>query len=154
VKTIPVIGSFLLLQLLLVFFPVNAGARKFPDNNPDGREGDIFRRLKINQDPRFEELVRLHIRRNRQANGIPGYRVEIFFSSEINARQKAQGIKSEFMSTYPGHNAYITFVSPDFKVRVGDFRTRNDALRLMKEIQGRFPKAFVVPDLIEIPRLF
>jgi hypothetical protein len=154
VKTLPVIGSFLLLHLLLVIAPLSVGAWSVPDNNPDDREGDIFSRLKINQDPRFEELVRLHIRRNRQTNGIPGFRVEIFFSSEINARQKAQGIKSEFMSAYPGHNAYITFVSPDFKVRVGDFRTRNDALRLMKEIQGKFPKAFVVPDLIEIPRLF
>jgi hypothetical protein len=154
VKKMPFIGSFLLLQLLLVVSPVTAGGQIFPENKPDGLEGDIFRRLKINQDPRFEELVRLHIRRNRQANGIPGYRVEIFFSSEINARQKAQSIKSEFMAAYPGYNAYITFVSPDFKVRVGDFRSRNDAIRLMKEIQGRFPKAFVVPDLIEIPRLF
>ncbi len=154
VKTISVISSLLLLQLLLVVSPFTSGARTFPECNPDGREGDIFRRLKINQDPRFEELVRYHVRRNRQTSGIPGYRVEVFFSSEINARQRAQGIKSEFMSAYPGYNAYITFVSPDFKVRVGDFRTRNDALRLMKEIQGRFPKAFVVPDLIEIPRLF
>ncbi len=81
-----------------------------------------------------------------------GYRVEIFFSSDLNARQRAQQIKGEFLSSFPETNVYITYLSPDFKVRVGDFRTRNDALKLMKEIQGRFPKAFVVPDLIEIPK--
>jgi hypothetical protein len=80
--------------------------------------------------------------------------VEIFFSSELNARQKAQNIKNEFLSSYSGYSAYISYISPDFKVRVGDFRTKNEALKLMKEIQGQFPKAFVVPDVIELPKLF
>ncbi len=115
---------------------------------------DIFRKLDIDQDPRLVELIRLHIRRNQQGGKMEGFRVEIFFSSALNARQNAQNIKSEFLSAYPDVNVYITYVSPDFKVRVGDFRTRNEALKLMKEIQYKFPKAFVVPDLIELPKSF
>lgn len=144
----------ILLQLLLVLpaamaqFPAQAGGA------PQGEPVDLFQRLDIKQDPRFEELVKLHIKRNQQTSGVPGYRVEIFFSSEINARQKAQNIKGEFLSSFPDYNVYITFVSPDFKVRVGDFRTKNDALRLMKEIRGQFPRAFVVPDMVEFPKLF
>ncbi len=115
---------------------------------------DIFRKLDIPQDPRLVELIRLHIRRNQQGGKMEGFRVEIFFSSALNARQKAQSIKNEFLSAYPDVNVYISYVSPDFKVRVGDFRTRNEALKLMKEVQGRFPKAFVVPDLIELPKLY
>lgn len=115
---------------------------------------DIFSRLGNDQDPRLEELVKLHIRRNQQGGKMQGFRVEIFFSSDLNARQRAQQIRGEFLGSYPDVNVYITFVSPDFKVRVGDFRTRNEALKLMNEIQGRFPKAFVVPDLIEIPRMY
>ncbi len=115
---------------------------------------DIFTRLGHDQDRRLEDLVRLHIRRNQQGGKMQGYRVEIFFSSDLNARQKAQQIKGEFLASYPDINVYITYVSPDFKVRVGDFRTRNEALKLMNEIQGRFSKAFVVPDLIEIPKSY
>jgi hypothetical protein len=146
--------SLILIQLLLVFQPAIAQTTYHDNISPQRQTTDIFQKLNINQDPRFEELVKLHIRKNQQINGIQGFRVEIFFSSEINARLKAQNIKNEFLSAYPDYNVYISFVSPDFKVKVGDFRTKNDALRLMKEIRGQFPKAFVVPDLIEFPKLF
>jgi hypothetical protein len=119
-----------------------------------GSQPDIFRKLNINQDPRMEELVKLHIRKSQHGGKIPGFRVEIFFSSEMNARQKAQSMKGEFLAAYPDINVYVTYVSPDFKVRVGDFKTRNEALKLMNEIQNQFPKAFVVPDIIELPKLF
>jgi SPOR domain len=115
---------------------------------------DIFQKLKLEQDPRLVELVHLHIRRNQEGGMVQGFRVEIFFSSDLNARQKAQNIKNEFLSSYSGYNVYISWTSPDFKVRVGDFRTKNEALKLMKDIQGQFPKAFVVPDVIELPKLF
>ena len=118
------------------------------------RTQDIFQKLKLEQDPRLVELVHLHIRRNQEGGLVQGFRVEIFFSSELNARQKAQSMKNEFLSSHSGYNAYISYVSPDFKVRVGDFRTKNEALKFMKEIQGQFPKAFVVPDMIELPKLF
>lgn len=146
---------FLIVMQLLLVFPAAMAQVSAPSGGISaGASDDIFQRLNLKQDPRFEELVKLHIKRNQQSSGIPGFRVEIFFSSEINARQKAQNIKNEFLSAFPNYNVYITFVSPDFKVRVGDFRTKNDALRLVKEICGQFPKAFVVPDLIEFPKLF
>jgi hypothetical protein len=124
------------------------------DNTISSQTQDIFQKLKLEQDPRLVELVHLHIRRNQQGGLVQGFRVEIFFSSDLNARQKAQNIKNEFLSSFQGYNVYISYVSPDFKVRVGDFRTKNEALKLMKEIQGQFPKAFVVPDVIELPKLF
>ncbi len=143
--------------LILFFFLLITGpgfsqisARE--ENSSRSQSSDIF--VRNNQDPKLTELVKLHIRRNQQGGKTQGFRVEIFFSSEMNAKQKAQSIKSEFLASYPDINVYITYVSPDFKVRVGDFRTKNDALKLMNEIQHRFPKAFVVPDLIELPRLF
>jgi hypothetical protein len=115
---------------------------------------DIFQKINIKQDSDLIDLVNLNIRRNQQGGFIQGFRIEIFFSSELNARQKAQNIKSEFLSAYPDFNVYITWNSPDFKVRVGNFRTKNEALKVMNEIKGQFPKAFVVPDLIELPKLY
>lgn len=141
----------ILFTFLLLAGPGNAQTVS-SETTSYSQSSDIFRRN--DQDPRLSELVRLHVRRNQQGGKMQGFRVEIFFSSELNARQKAQHIKSEFLSSYPDINVYINYVSPDFKVRVGDFRTKNEALKLMNEIQYRFPKAFVVPDLIELPRLF
>lgn len=149
------------MKRLLLFLPLllflQAGYTQNPNttqNEANYQTPDIFQKLNLEQDPNLVELVRLHIRRNMEGGMVQGFRVEIFFSSELNARQKAQNIKNEFLASFPGYNVYISYVSPDFKVRVGDFRTKNEALKLMKEIQGQFPKAFVVPDTIELPKLF
>jgi len=115
---------------------------------------DIFAKIDSKQDPDLVEMVNLHIRKNQQGGNMPGFRVEIFFSSELNARQKAQNVKSEFLAAFPDYNVYISYISPDFKVRVGNFRTRNEALKAVNVFKGQFPKAFVVPDQIELPKLY
>jgi hypothetical protein len=114
---------------------------------------EIFRQLDLNQDARLERLVEMHIRKNESSGGINGFRVEIFFSSALDARKKALDTKASFMNAYPNIEVYVIYVSPDFKVRVGNFRTRNEALALMKQVQELFPKAFIVPDIIEFPGL-
>ncbi len=118
----------------------------------DNRPG-IFQKLGIEQDPELIRLVELHIRKNESIKGMNGFRVEIFFSSALDARQKALQTKATFLRDYPDMNVYVIYVSPDFKVRVGDFRTKNEALALMKLVQNQFPKAFIVPDIIEFPNL-
>ena len=95
----------------------------------------------------------MHIRKNESTRGINGFRVEIFFSSALDARQRALQTKAAFLKDYPDINAYDIYVSPDWKVRVGDFRTKSEALSMIKKIQDRFPKAFLVPDLINYPNL-
>jgi hypothetical protein len=118
----------------------------------DTRPG-IFEKLGNEQDPELIRLIELHIRKNESIKGMNGFRVEIFFSSALDARQKALQTKAVFLRDYPDMNVYVIYVSPDFKVRVGDFRTKNEALALMKLVQNQFPKAFIVPDIIEFPNL-
>jgi hypothetical protein len=114
---------------------------------------EILQQQGVSQDPQIERLVGLHIQKNEATKGIQGFRVEIFFSSALDARQKALTTKAAFLRDYPEVNVYVIYISPDFKVRVGDFRTKNEALALMKKVQDRFPKAFIVPDIIEFPIL-
>lgn len=123
------------------------------DSWPENTRPEIFLKLGISQDPQMENLVGMHIRKNEAHRGISGFRVEIFFSSALDARQRALNTKASFMKDYPGIPVYVIYLSPDFKVRVGDFRSKNEALALMKMIQARFPKAFIVPDTIEYPSL-
>ncbi len=107
--------------------------------------------LDINQDPRLQQMVESHINKNISVNGMPGFRVEVFFKSGASAREEATRVKSEILSAYPDINVYIKFNSPDFKVRAGDFRTKNEALKFMKQLEGRY-KSFIVPDIIEFPK--
>lgn len=145
--------------IILLFLVSIAGAIFSQPVIPDrpwlqGDKPEIFQKLEISHDPQIERLVGLHIRKNEASKGIQGFRVEIFFSSALDARQKALNTKAAFLKDYPEVNVYVIYLSPDFKVRVGDFRTKNEALALMKKIQDRFPKAFIVPDIIEFPILY
>ena len=114
---------------------------------------DIISTIDIRQDIRLERMLEWHIKNNKKLDGIDGYRVEIFFSSAMNARERALEIKKEFLSSYPDHNVHILFSAPNFKVRVGDFRTKNEALKLYKKIQKDYPGAFIVPDIIDFQML-
>jgi hypothetical protein len=47
--------------------------------------------------------------------------------------------------------AYRTYTNPYFKVTVGDFRTKSEAMELLSRIRSEFPSAFVVKENIEYP---
>jgi len=112
-------------------------------------KGDI----RIIADPRIEKLVQKHIHINETKEGIPGYRIQIFFDSGTNSRLKAQVICNDFRAKYADHVAYLTFISPNYKVRIGDFRRRLDAVRFLQLVQLDYPNAYVVSDLINFPRI-
>ena len=113
----------------------------------------ILEDLDVNRDARLDKMLKWHIEKNQQMEGMDGYRVEIFFSSKMDAREQARKIKADFLSVYPDHAVHIKFVAPNFRVRAGDFRTKNEALKLYKSIQKNYPAAFIVPDVIDFPLL-
>ena len=113
----------------------------------------ILEELDVNRDARLDKMLKWHIEKNRQMEGMNGYRVEIFFSSKMDAREQARKVKADFLSEYPEHAVHIKFVAPNFRVRVGDFRTKNEALKLYKSIQKEYQAAFIVPDVIDFPLL-
>ena len=105
--------------------------------------------LNIDKDHRLDRLVNWHIQNNKRREGIEGYRVEIFFIN--NDKEKALDKKVEFLSKYSDIDVHVLFNSPDFRVRVGDFRTKSEAFKLLKKIEKDYSAAFVVKDYINFP---
>lgn len=101
------------------------------------------------QDAKVLELLNKHIEINSKAP-IKGYRVKIHFGSDKN---KAREIKSNFIAKFPDVPAYEKYDQPNFNIRVGDFRTKLEAYKFLKEVQVEFPAAFLVQDEIEFPKL-
>jgi hypothetical protein len=144
--------SFQMLHAQVVF----PGTPENPDEAYPGNEPDslfILDELNVNQDSRLENILKWHIENNRKRDGISGFRVEIFFSSADNAKEQAFKKKKEFLSRYGDYNVHVKYTEPNFRVRVGDFRTKNEALKLHKQIQKDYPGAFIVPDIIDFPLL-
>lgn len=102
-------------------------------------------------DPGIPALVEKHILYNQAGNTMDGYRIQIFFDSGINSKTRGQAVYETFSSRYPEVKAYLSFKAPNYKVRVGDFRTRLDAFRFLQEILPDYPGAYVVSDEIHLP---
>jgi len=97
-------------------------------------------------DSRVTALVSKHIAFNEARGSIKGFRIQIFFDSGNNSKSKAISALNEFKSKHSKVGAYLTFQEPNYKVRVGDFRTRMDAQRFLHEIADHYSNAFVVKD--------
>ena len=107
-------------------------------------------KVEIVQEYKVKELVNKHIEVNSKAP-IKGYRIKIHFGSDKN---KAKEIKAKFISKFPEISAYEKYDQPNFNIRVGDFRTKLEAYKALKEIQLEFPSSFLVQDEIEMPKLY
>ena len=114
----------------------------------DAQTANDTAKIPVKQDPRVGEMLQKY--RDSRTGKIKGYRVQIHFGAE---KIKAKDVKSKFLTRFPDIRAYDIFETPYFKIRVGDFRTKLEAYKFMKQIQDDFPGAFIVQDDIELPPL-
>jgi hypothetical protein len=115
---------------------------------------ELLGKLQIRQDPRITDLLIRHSQINQRKRGTDGFRLEIYFSSDARAREHAERVKNEFNSLFPDITSYLLFQTPNFKVRIGDFRSKSEALKTKAFISSKYPNAFIVKDNIRFPELF
>lgn len=123
---------------------------------------DLLQRLKedrgyysdidITLDDRIEDNYYKHLIYNKKNSAIMGWRIRIFSGSGHDAFEKANQTRARFISKYENIDAYITYVAPDYKVYIGDCRTRSEVLKLFEEINKDFPYAFLVQQPINVSK--
>ena len=89
---------------------------------------------------------------NNAAKKLTGYRIRVYFDNGQNARMRSESIARSISNAYPGMGVYRTFESPNFKVTVGDFRTKDDALKIYHSLKATYPTAIILRETINYPR--
>ena len=130
----------LLLALMAIF---SATIKVYSQNQNSNATSDT---LEIIQDYKIKELVDKSIELNSKTT-VRGYRVKIHFGTE---KSKAYEIKEKFNSKFVDIPSYVRYDQPYFSVRVGNFRTKLEAYKFLKQIQGEYAQAFLVQDEIEL----
>ncbi|MCG2460324.1 SPOR domain-containing protein [Flavobacteriaceae bacterium F89] len=93
--------------------------------------------LHIEQDKKIADLVNLY----KAADDSSGYyRIQIYFGS----LDKAQEIKAQAESDFPGWFSEIKFESPSYRVRIGKFKNKLDAQRELQEVRLKYPSAMLL----------
>ena len=98
------------------------------------------------KDSRIDELNKTYTSTYK----LKGYRVQIFSG---NKKQPANQARSVFLRVHPKTKAHLDYQQPNYKVRVGDFKTKLEALKYKNGITDEFPNCFIVSDYIDINEL-
>lgn len=98
----------------------------------------------VKQDPKLDKLINDYL--NDSSDGSTpyagvGYRVQVFSSNaQKTAKDESLTIERRLRSAFPEYGVYRIYSSPFWKVRIGDFRTMEDAQQFRNEIVKAFPE--------------
>lgn len=80
-------------------------------------------------------------------NGISGWRIQLTFKS---TKEEIKKTRIDFINLYPEIPTYLTYDSPYYRICVGNFRTKNEALKLNNFIRKNYIEAYPVQKIIDI----
>ncbi len=78
--------------------------------------------------------------KNKNIKTYAGYRVQAYMgNSQRTAKAEATSREKKIALRFPEWETYLTFNSPFWRLRVGNFRTHADAMVLARQIKAAFP---------------
>lgn len=105
--------------------------------------------IKYNEEPAIKELTE---KAAEVQSLVKGFRVQLYSSSNYENAKKA---RFDFLQLFPETSAYLKYQQPNYKIRVGNFRSRLEAEKFKAKLQEteQFKSCFIVPDKINYPKL-
>lgn len=116
---------------------------------PSKSKGDVAE-VVLHQTESIYSAMNTHLTDNASRT-LSGYRIRIFFDNKQSARVASEEALKKFESLFHDVSAYRSYANPYFKVTVGDFRTKSEAMSYLERIRKDFPSAFVVKENISFP---
>ncbi len=96
-------------------------------------------KVAIVQSEDIARLVDRHIYEESKKKGIVGYRIRIFSNSGSHARKEGERYNGRISKRFDDIKTYFNFDSPFYRLYVGDFRTRSEAMKFLKKIEQNYP---------------
>lgn len=117
-------------------------------NAQDTKSSDIFTTAEainqpdpsvtISQDPKIKKLLDIKTKMDKDGVLKENYKVQLFYGNIT----KANEILNKANTVFPQWKSNIIWETPNYKVWIGNYRSRIEADRALKEIRTEFPNAF------------
>ena len=107
----------------------------------------------IHKDLRIDMLIKKQSQINEETaresrRTMKGFRLMVI---NTNKRDEAIAAKTKIYTYFPELKAYLLYQSPYFKLKAGNFKTREEAEDYQKKLNAFFPKGvFIISDIIEV----
>ena len=96
--------------------------------------------ITVKQDPKFEQLLNDKRKINASISTNDTYKIQIFSGKSDEAKEMLRSFKREFNNI----DGTIIFQTPNYKVIVGNFKTRIEAERNLEEIKKSYKSVFLL----------
>lgn len=85
-----------------------------------------------------------------------GYRVQVYSGSDQRkSKSEAEVRKNSIVSIFPNMDVTVTYNSPVWRVKAGNFKTHEQASQALLEMRSKLPafgrEMYIVSDIIKIP---
>ena len=94
----------------------------------------------VSVDPKIDQLLKEKRKLNTGLFLNEAYKIQIFYGNSEESKKKLQEFKREFKDL----DGTIIFNSPNYKVWIGNFKTRIEVERAMLDIKKKHPTALII----------
>ena len=107
----------------------------------------------VEKDSRVDLLIKKQAQINEETTrdsrrNIPGYRIQVINSSD---RNKVFSVKTTIYQKYPDLKPYLIYQAPNYKLKLGNFKTAEEAEPYLQQLTKLFPTGvYVIHDIIEV----
>jgi hypothetical protein len=116
----------------------------------------------VNQDPSIKKMVGVRLAGDKvQRTGndafikVQGFRAQVFTGNQRLSKDEAFKREKEIKEIFPELTTYVTYTAPFWKLRVGDFRSHEEAYDLKRKLVEAFPtygkEIYIVKEEVNIP---
>lgn len=160
--------KFPCILLLLLFTCAGLSAQEVPVElpsifdslqDPAAGKGQVI----VNQSPAIKRMVGTRLSgANVETTDtetflkVQGYRTQVFSgNNQRKSKDEAFSKEKEIKELFPEIPTYVTYNAPFWKLRVGDFRSHEEAYHMMRLLMDAFPsygkEMYIVREEIKIP---
>ncbi|MCL2073040.1 MAG: SPOR domain-containing protein [Marinilabiliaceae bacterium] len=102
-------------------------------------------KVEITQHNEIEQLMLTYITYNSKKQGIEGYRIQVYSETGgTKARQGAENARTKLTNDFPYEKISLDYDEPYWKVRIGYFRNKHEAIPFLHKIKPHFPQSHIV----------
>jgi len=116
----------------------------FVQNNLEAQTEDGA--VRIESSAHIDQMLAQKKNYNKSLEKFQGFKIQIYYGSE----KECYEVKEEFKSLYPDIATSIIFSTPQWKLQIGNYRTRLEADHAMVGIKKEYPSAIVLATEIDI----
>ena len=85
----------------------------------------------------------------KKVKKMDGFRIQIVSFSGVNSKTSIEKAATQFEQLFPDIPCYKSYLEPNFRLRIGDYRTKLEAYKALQRVSPTFPGAFVLKEQVE-----